>query len=81
MEEKFIEFMKNKVLSENTYKSYASDVKMFKKYYINSYGEELKELIHADVSMYLNYLLKNDISPITINRKVSALKMYNLFLI
>lgn len=81
MEEKFIEFMKNKVLSENTYKSYASDVKMFKKYYIDSYGEELKELIHADVSMYLTYLLKNDISPITINRKVSALKMYNLFLI
>lgn len=81
MEEKFIEYMKEERLSENTYNSYASDIRIFKSYYIDSYGEELKELIHSDVKMYLNYLYKNNIAPTTINRKVAALKEYNLFLI
>lgn len=81
MEKEFIEFMKNEGLSENTYNSYASDVKIFKQYYEDSYGEELKELIHADVSMYSSFLKKNSLAPTTINRKISALKEYNLFLV
>ena len=81
MQEKFIEYMKNNGLSENTYNSYASDVKIFKKYYEDSYGEELNTLIHADVSMYSSYLIKHNISPKTINRKLSALKQYNMFLV
>jgi len=81
VEEKFIEYMKEERLSENTYKSYASDVKIYKKYYYDSYGEELRELIHADISMYINYLKNNNIATTTINRKVAALKIYNLFLI
>ena len=40
MEEKFIEFMKDNRLSENTYTSYVIDVKLFKKYYKDSYGED-----------------------------------------
>ena len=59
MHEKFIEFMKENSLSENTYLSYASDIKLFEKYYEESYGEKLNELIHADVKMYCNYLIKN----------------------
>jgi len=81
MEEKFIEFMKKERLSENTYKSYASDIRIFEKYYMDSYGEELKKLIHADISMYSNYLFKQGIAPSTINRKMAALKEYNLFLV
>lgn len=81
MQEKFIEYMKNQSLSENTYKSYANDVKMFKSYYENLYGEELKNLVHADIKMYCNFLLKNNISSLSINRKLAALKQYNLFLI
>ena len=81
MEKEFIEFMKNEGLSENTYNSYASDVKIFKQYYRDSYGEELNELIHADISMYSSYLKKHSIAPTTINRKIAALKTYNLFLI
>lgn len=81
MEEKFIEYMKEERLSENTYNSYASDVQIFKSYYIDSYGEDLKELIHSDIKMYINYLYKNNIAPTTINRKIVALKRYNLFLI
>ena len=81
MEEKFIEFMKDRGKLENTYSSYSSDIKIFKKYYQDSYGEELQNLIHADVLMYVNFLRQNSISPTTINRKIAALKEYNLFLI
>lgn len=81
MEENFIKFMIENRLSENTYKSYANDLKIFKKYYIDSYGEELTTLSHSDISMYINYLRKCDISVKTINRKIAALKQYNLFLL
>ena len=46
MEEKFIEYMKKQGLSENTYNSYANDVKIFKQYYEDSYGEDLRNLQH-----------------------------------
>lgn len=81
MEEKFIEFMKDRGKQENTYSSYCSDIKIFKKYYQDSYGEELKNLIHADILMYVSFLRQNNIAPTTINRKIAALKEYNLFLI
>lgn len=80
MEEKFIEYMKNKGLSDNSYNSYASDIKFFKKYYYDSYGENLNELIRGDIKQYIDYLKRN-FSPTTINRKIAALKQYNLFLI
>lgn len=81
MNEKFIDFMKNEGLSENTYNSYANDIKIFKKYYEDSYGEELTQLIHADISMYITYLKNHSSASTTINRKVAAIKQYNLFLI
>ena len=81
MEEKFIDFMKSEGLSENTYNSYASDIKIFKKYYEDSYGEELTQIIHADVSMYITYLRNNNSASSTINRKVAAIKTYNIFLV
>ena len=81
MEEKFFNFINDNGLSENTCKSYVSDVKIFKKYYLDSYGEELTTLIHADVKMYVSYLSNNNSSAKTINRKLAALKQYNLFLI
>ena len=79
--EKFITYMKNNGLSENSYNSYSRDVKLFMKYYEDSYGEELNKLVHADISMYSQYLHSHDISPKTINRKIAALKQYNLFLV
>lgn len=81
MNEKFIDFMKSEGLSENTYNSYASDIKIFKKYYEDSYGEELTQIIHADVSMYITYLRNNNSASSTINRKVAAIKRYNIFLV
>lgn len=81
MIEDFINYMQNKGVSENTYNSYANDIKMFNKYYEDSYGEESGQLIHADISMYVSYLKKSNFAPTTINRKIAALKQYNLFLI
>jgi integrase/recombinase XerD len=80
MNEKFIEFMKDNGLSQNTYNSYATDIKLFEKYYKDSYGEDLKELIHSDIVMYINYLRNANYSVRTINRKLTALKQYNLLL-
>ena len=81
MEEEFLNYMKDKGLSENTYESYLNDIKIFKNYYYDSYGEELTMLIHADIKMYCSYLSSHNSSAKTINRKLAALKQYNLFLI
>ena len=79
--ENFILYMKEQNISDNTCNSYASDIKLYKKYYKDSFGEDLTNLIHEDISMYRSYLLKHNISAISINRKISALKMYNEFLV
>ena len=81
MLDKFIEYMKNEGMSENTYQSYASDEKLFQNYYEDSYDEKLQILTHSDISMYKSYLLNQNMVAGTINRKLSALKLYNQFLI
>lgn len=81
MIDKFIEYMKNEGMTENTYQSYASDIKLFQNYYEDSYGEKLETLTHADISMYKSYLLNQNMVASTINRKLSSLKLYNQFLI
>lgn len=81
MIDKFIEYMKDESMSENTYLSYARDVKLFEKYYNDSYGEKMQNLTHSDISMYKSFLLKGGNSASTVNRKLAALKMYNRFLI
>ena len=80
MIDEFIEYMKKDNISENTYMSYASDVKIYMKYYEDSYGDKMEKLIHSDIVMYVNYLKRNGVTASTINRKIAALKKYNLFL-
>ena len=74
MLDKFIEYMKNEGMAQNTYESYVRDVKLFQKYYEDSYGEELETLTHSDISMYKTYLLNKNMVADTINRKLSSLK-------
>ena len=81
MENKFDDFMKENRLSDNSRSSYLNDLKIFKKYYLDSYGEELNELIHTDIIMYINFLKREGMKATTINRKLAALKQYNLFLV
>ena len=68
-------------LSENSINSYYSDVKLYEKYYNDSYDEELNELVYADVKMYKQYLLNSGTDSKTINRKLTSLRTYNKFLI
>lgn len=58
-----------------------NDIKIFKKYYLDSYGEDLTTLVHADIKMYCSYMIKIGRSVHTINRAIAAIKQYNLFLI
>ena len=81
MEEQFLNFMKDNGLAKNTYNSYLSDIKIFQKYYFDTYGEDLTTLVHADIKMYCSYMIKIGRSVHTINRAIAAIKQYNLFLI
>lgn len=82
MIEEFEDYLKSLRLSENTYKSYISDIKQFMKYYKDSYGENLSRLVSADIQTYKSYL-KNRINrkPTTINRILTSIKTYNDFLV
>ena len=81
MEDKFLQYMKNNSLSDNTCENYIRDIKQYKSYYYDSYGEELVTLIHSDILTYITYLKSHDIAAKSINRKLAALKQYNLYLI
>ncbi len=77
----FIKYMKNQNVSDNTYQNYNSDIEQYKRYYEESFGEGPNKLVHEDISMYVSYLHRNNISAISINRKIAALKMYNEYLV
>lgn len=81
MEEKFIEYMKENRLSENTISSYAADVRLFIKYFKDQFDEEVIKIEHIIVTEYIKALKNQKRTAETINRKISAIKMYNDFLI
>lgn len=81
MEEKFIEYMKENRLSENTISSYATDVRLFIKYFKDQFNEEIIKIEHIIVTEYIKALKNQKRTAETINRKISAIKMYNDFLI
>lgn len=81
MEEKFIEYMRENRLSENTISSYTTDVKLFIKYFKDQFDEEVIKIEHIIVTEYIKALKNQKRTAETINRKISAIKMYNDFLI
>lgn len=81
MEEKFIEYMRENRLSENTISSYAADVRLFIKYFKDQFDEEVIKIEHIIITEYIKALKKQKRTAETINRKISAIKMYNDFLI
>lgn len=81
MQEKFIEYMKENRLSENTISSYAADVRLFIKYFKDQFDEEVIKIEHIIVTEYIKALKNQKRTAETINRKISAIKMYNDFLI
>lgn len=81
MIEEFKKYLLNESLSENTYNSYLNDMEKFIIYYTNKYDEEFTTFEHPDIITYINDLKKEGVNPSTINRRLSALKKYNEFLI
>lgn len=81
MEEKFIEYMRENRLSENTISSYAADVRLFIKYFKDQFDEEVIKIEHIIVTEYIKALKNQKRTAETINRKISSIKMYNDFLI
>ena len=82
MLEDFKNYMIENKLSENTYKSYMSDVNLYMNYYKDSYGEDFEKLNSIDIQTYKSYLknIENQ-KPVTINRKLNALKKFNEYLV
>ena len=82
MLEDFKNYMIENKLSENTYKSYMLDVKLYIKYYKDSYGEDFEKLNSIDIQSYKSYLKNNENQkPSTINRKLNGLKKFNEYLV
>lgn len=82
MLEDFENYMIKNKLSENTYKSYLLDIKLYVNYYKDTYGEDLEKLNSIDIQIYKSYLknIENQ-KPVTINRKLTALKKFNEYLV
>ena len=82
MLEDFKNYMIENKLSENTYKSYILDVKLYIKYYKDSYGEDFEKLNSIDIQSYKSYLKNIETQkPSTINRTLNALKKFNEYLV
>ena len=82
MLKEFENYLKKQKLSANSISSYIFDLKQYIKYYDDTYGEKLVQLIDTDIQMYVSYL-KNRLNrkPTSINRSLTSLKAYNAFLI
>ena len=70
-----------KGLSKNTVKSYESDIEAFSNWSIKAVGAPLKKLNSIDVNQYTAHLFKLGLKSSSINRKISAIKSFYLFLL
>ncbi|WP_271628836.1 tyrosine-type recombinase/integrase [Caldicellulosiruptor sp. DIB 104C] len=81
--EKFEEELKQTGKSQNTIISYCTDIKEFLKWFSDTYAKEFDgRILEQDAREYRNYLLNiAKQKPSSINRKMAALKKFNMFLI
>ncbi|MDB4158520.1 site-specific tyrosine recombinase XerD [Gammaproteobacteria bacterium] len=70
-----------KGLSTNTVKSYESDIEAFNKWSIKVLGLSLKRLNSIDINQYTAHLFKLGLKSSSVNRKISAIKSFYLFLL
>jgi len=68
--------------ADNTVKSYVQHVGQYMKWYDETFGSEMAELLHGNVLDYRSYLqnIKRQ-KAVTINAKLSALISFNLFMV
>jgi len=67
--------------SPHTITSYQADLTQFSLYVDREYAFPLTEVRHTHLRSYMVFLLENENSPITINRKISSLKSFYKFLL
>jgi integrase/recombinase XerD len=79
--EDFVAFLKvDRLVSVNTVSSYGRDVLQFLSVLDVSDVNDLRDLSVVEVGKWFAYLRKNDVINRSLNRKVSALKMFYVFL-
>ncbi len=78
----FINYLKyEKRYAENTLIAYKKDLEQFLLFLKDTYAvENIEEISHFSIRSWMVQLLSNDISPRSINRKLSTLKTYFRFL-
>ena len=69
-----------KGLSKNTIKSYESDLKEFFAWCYNIHKKLPSKLTSSSINIYLGYLFKKNIKSSSVNRKLSTLKAFYIFL-
>ena len=70
-----------KGLSKNTVNSYENDIKAFSKWTTKTLGLHIKNLNKIDINSYIAFLFKEGLKSSSVNRKISTLKAFYLFLI
>ena len=79
--EQFLEMMlAERGIAKNSVLSYKRDLKDFWEFLIKNRLTEL-EVKDSDISKFISELAKSGISPRSINRKISTLKSYFIFLV
>jgi integrase/recombinase XerD len=70
-----------KGLSKNTVHSYENDINSFSKWSLKYLGQPIKKLLKADVNQYISFLFKQGLKSSSVNRKISTIKSFYIYLI
>ena len=78
----FLDFLYiEKGLSKNTVYSYENDINSFSKWSLKYLGQPIKKLLKADVNQYISFLFKQGLKSSSVNRKISTIKSFYIYLI
>ena len=78
----FLDFLYiEKGLSKNTVHSYKNDINSFAKWSLEYLGQPIKKLLKADVNQYISFLFKKGLKSSSVNRKISTIKSFYIYLI
>ena len=70
-----------KGLSSNSIKAYKIDIKKFVLWLSRSKKPSFKNICESDINEYIAYMFKNKLSSSSVNRNISSIKAFYLFLI
>ena len=70
-----------KGLSSNSIKAYKIDIKKFLLWLSRSNKPSFKKICESDLNEYIAYMFKNKLSSSSVNRNISSIKAFYLFLI